>query len=95
MDRQPLARPPGRTSEPEAHRTFGQRRRDAEALAETLSKRQREVLTHLLRGDAPKQIAPVLGVTVHTVNEHIKEIHRHFNVTSRAELLALFVPTWY
>ena len=93
--RSPLSRPPGQDPERDGHRTFGQRRRDAETLADTLPPRQREVLVLLLRGDAPKQIAPSLGVSVHTVNEYIKEIHRHFDVSSRAELLALFVPTWY
>jgi hypothetical protein len=32
---------------------------------------------------------------VNTVNEYIKYIHKHFNVNSRAELLAMFVPTFY
>jgi DNA-binding NarL/FixJ family response regulator len=76
-------------------RTFGQRRRDAETLAEVLSPRQREVLAHLLRGDSVKQIAATLHLSQHTVNEYIKDLHRHFNVSSRGELLALFIPTFF
>lgn len=73
----------------------GERRRHAEVLANELSPRQREVLTLLLRGLAVKEIAGELDLSQHTVNEHVKALHRHFNVSSRGELLALFVPTFY
>ena len=76
-------------------RNFGPRRRDAEALAEALSPRQREVLRHLLRGDSVKQIAAALNLSQHTVNEYVKDLHRHFGVSSRGELLALFIPTFF
>ncbi len=82
-------------SQEQDSRTFGQRRRDAEALAADLPPRQREVLAHLLRGLAPKEIAQVMDLKLNTINEYIKSLHRHFNVNSRAELLAMFVPTWY
>ena len=75
--------------------TGGQRRRDAERLANELSPRQREVLTLLLRGSSVKEIARELDIKPNTVNEHVKALHEHFSVSSRAELLALFVPTFY
>lgn len=73
----------------------GKRRRDAEDLATHLTPRQREVLRHLLRGSAAKEIASSMNISQHTVNEYIKALHRHFGVSSRSELLAMFVPTFY
>ena len=60
-----------------------------EALA--LSPRQRDVLELLLSGDSEKQIAGKLNVSHNTVHHHVKAIHRHFNVSSRSELLARWV----
>jgi DNA-binding CsgD family transcriptional regulator len=45
----------------------------------------------LLAGDSLKQVAQRLGVTRHTVDEHVGIIYRKFGVNSRAELLARFV----
>ena len=56
-----------------------------------LPPRPRQVLVHLINGDSAKQIARKLGLSVHTVNDHLKTIHRHFNVASRSELLAKFI----
>lgn len=90
--------PPDEPKSPATRRfqpTGGKRRRDAEELAEKLSPRQREVLTLLLRGSSVKEIARDLDIKPNTVNEHVKALHEHFAVSSRAELLALFVPTFY
>jgi DNA-binding CsgD family transcriptional regulator len=57
----------------------------------TLSPRQRQVLLLLLSGYAAKEIAPRLQLSTHTVNDHIRDLYRHFDVTSRAELLAMFL----
>jgi DNA-binding CsgD family transcriptional regulator len=63
-----------------------------------LSPREREVLLYLLEGDSRKQIAQRLGLSHHTIADHMKAIYKHFDVNSRAELLALFmrsgVPTF-
>ncbi len=56
-----------------------------------LSPRLRQVLECLLRGDGTKQVAARLGLSIHTVNDYMKELHRRFGVSSRSELLALFV----
>jgi DNA-binding CsgD family transcriptional regulator len=57
----------------------------------SLTPRQRQVLAGLLRGDAEKQIAFEMGLSRATVHDHVLALHRHFNVSSRGELLARFV----
>ena len=56
-----------------------------------LSDRQREVLILLLRGHSEKEVASSLGVSTHTVHTHVKRLYTEFGVSSRGELLALFV----
>lgn len=51
----------------------------------------REVLEHLKVGRSEKEIARAMGRSPHTVHSHVKTIYRHFNVSSRSELLALWV----
>jgi DNA-binding CsgD family transcriptional regulator len=53
-----------------------------------LSRRQRETLRLLLKGDSAKAIASKLALSVHTVNEYIKTVYRVKRVHSRAELMA-------
>jgi DNA-binding CsgD family transcriptional regulator len=54
-----------------------------------LPPRLEEVLTHLRAGHAPKQIAVTLGLSVHTVRDHIKRIYARAEVRDRSELMAL------
>ncbi|MEL7238927.1 MAG: helix-turn-helix transcriptional regulator, partial [Planctomycetota bacterium] len=56
-----------------------------------LSPRQRDVLAGLLRGQSEKEVAYALGVSTHTVHTHVKRLYAELDVTSRGELLALFV----
>jgi DNA-binding CsgD family transcriptional regulator len=56
-----------------------------------LPPRTRAVLRCVLEGDGDKQIAARLGLRPLTVNQHTKLIYQHFNVRSRAELLARWV----
>ncbi len=56
-----------------------------------LSPRLREALDCLLEGDSEKQAARRMGLSPLTVHEYIKAIYTHFGVSSRAELLALFL----
>ena len=56
-----------------------------------LSARQRDVLRLLLQGHSEKQVAADLGVSTHTVHTHVKRLYSEFDVSSRGELLALFV----
>ena len=53
-----------------------------------LSPRTREVLACLVRGDSEKEIAAALSLSMHTVHDHVKVIHRAFGVRSRGELLS-------
>lgn len=56
-----------------------------------LSPRLRETLDFLLEGDSEKQAARRMGVRFSTAHEYVKMVYRHFGVSSRAELLALFL----
>ena len=51
-----------------------------------LAPRQRQVLDALLEGDGEKQIAARLGLSRHTVHDHVKALYRRFDVGSRGEL---------
>lgn len=57
----------------------------------TLSPRERSVLTSLLQGRSRKEIADDFGISIHTVSGYVKEVYRHFNVNSHAELFHRFV----
>ena len=52
-----------------------------------LSQRRKDVLALLLFGLPEKSIATRLGLSRHTVHEHVKAIYRAMLVTSRAELM--------
>lgn len=56
-----------------------------------LPPRLRTVLTLLMDGQAPKQIALNLHLSEHTVRGYIKEIYRHFDVSGRPELMRRFM----
>lgn len=56
-----------------------------------LPPRVRETLEHMLTGDSEKQVALRMGVSRHTVHVYVKALYRHFQVSSRGELLAKFV----
>jgi len=60
-----------------------------------LAPRVRQTLHRMLAGDAEKEIAVHLGVSKHTVHVYVKSLYRHFDVTSRGELLARFVEDGY
>jgi DNA-binding CsgD family transcriptional regulator len=57
----------------------------------TLSQRQRDTLNHLLDGLNEPEIAKKMCVSTHTVHTYIKTLYRHFDVTSRAQLLSPFI----
>jgi DNA-binding CsgD family transcriptional regulator len=56
-----------------------------------LPPRLRQVLRCLLEGDSDKQIAARLSLSRYTVNEYVERIFRHFDVSTRPELLARWV----
>jgi DNA-binding NarL/FixJ family response regulator len=51
-----------------------------------LTPREREVLHHLARGDAYKQIAARLGISARTVESHVGAVLRKLQLTSRHEV---------
>jgi DNA-binding NarL/FixJ family response regulator len=53
-----------------------------------LSPRLKETLELLLAGYSEKEVATKMKISVHTVHVHVKRLHKHFDVASRAELLA-------
>jgi DNA-binding CsgD family transcriptional regulator len=56
-----------------------------------LPTRPAQVLELVLTGQSVKQIARRLDLSRHTVNDHMKDLHRRFGVSSRGELMAAFV----
>jgi DNA-binding CsgD family transcriptional regulator len=56
-----------------------------------LTPRQREVADYAAAGATSQEIAKTLGISVHTVNDHIKAIYERLGIASRAELAALMV----
>lgn len=59
--------------------------------ASALPPRLREILHALLSGRSEKEAALALGISPHTAHGHVKRLYRHFGVSSRGELMALFL----
>jgi DNA-binding NarL/FixJ family response regulator len=59
--------------------------------AGSLSPREREVLDGLAEGQAYKQIADKLGVSIHTVRNYIRRIYEKLHVCSRTEAVAKYL----
>jgi DNA-binding NarL/FixJ family response regulator len=56
-----------------------------------LSSRENAVVDALLAGTQPGRIAQDLGISVHTVRNHLKSIYRRLGVHSKHELFAMFM----
>jgi DNA-binding CsgD family transcriptional regulator len=56
----------------------------------SLSAREREVLELLAQGYAYKEIADRLGLSIHTVNAHLRHIYDKLHVRSRGEAAAKY-----
>ncbi|MGG0821980.1 helix-turn-helix transcriptional regulator [Paenibacillus turicensis] len=56
-----------------------------------LSLREREVLTHILRGSSTKEISQALYISPYTVQDHLKSIFTKTKVTTRRELIWKFL----
>lgn len=57
-----------------------------------LPRRLEQVLRELIGGASEKQIARTLDVSMHTVHDYTKELHKRLKVNTRAELLNRFLP---
>jgi DNA-binding CsgD family transcriptional regulator len=56
-----------------------------------ISNRQFIIVALLMEGLSMKQIAGQLGISIHTVQAHLKTIYRKFDVHSRFELQAMLI----
>ncbi len=56
-----------------------------------LSEPQRKVLEHAMTGASEKEIARAVHRSPHTIHSHLKTIYRHFGVSGRVELMAMFL----
>ncbi|MDQ2892697.1 MAG: response regulator transcription factor [Pseudomonadota bacterium] len=69
-----------------ARRVLARFRTDAMPSDDPLSAREREVLALVARGLRATEAAVTLGISAHTVRDHIKSIYRKLDVSSRAEV---------
>ncbi|MBO0951242.1 response regulator transcription factor [Fibrella forsythiae] len=53
-----------------------------------LSKREKEILAHLVDGNSYKMIADVCGISVNTVNAHLRKIYEKLHVNSSQEAIS-------
>lgn len=53
-----------------------------------ITTRERQIMTYLQDGAAPKQIARLLGLSVHTVNDHLGAVFHKTGTCGRDELMA-------
>jgi len=61
-----------------------------------LTKREMEVLKHLIEGKTYQQIAEVLIVSPLTIRSHIENLYRKLNVNNKAEAVAIAVKNqWF
>ena len=56
-----------------------------------LSPRKQQTLAGLLTGMSEKQIAGRLGISRNTIHTYVKQLYVDFRVSSRSELLALWI----
>ncbi len=56
-----------------------------------ISKREREVIYHLLRGNTAKRIAFLLGISYRTVERHLENIRLKTGAHNRTELIELMM----
>lgn len=62
-----------------------QQNQSRESLMVSLTEREREILTHLARGESNKAIARELDISHDTVKLHVRHILSKLNLTSRVE----------
>ena len=58
---------------------------------EFLSKREKEILLHIIEGKASKEIADILCITLQTVESHRKNMINRNNLKNTAELIAVSI----
>jgi DNA-binding NarL/FixJ family response regulator len=71
---------------------FQKKQPEAHKEPDGLSAREREILRLLARGFAYKEMTETLGVSIGTINTHVRRIYQKLHVSSRGEAVALFAP---
>jgi DNA-binding NarL/FixJ family response regulator len=69
---------------------YFKRRGKAASEVEQLSRREHEVLDHLARGEAYKEIAEKLEISIETLRGYIKTVYQKLHVHSRGEAVAKY-----
>lgn len=64
---------------------YDQKGQDAGSLLDALTPREREILSHLARGESNKAIARTLDISHDTVKLHVRHILAKLNMSSRVE----------
>jgi two-component system nitrate/nitrite response regulator NarL len=64
---------------------YDQKGQDTSSLLDALTPREREILTHLSRGESNKTIARTLDISHDTVKLHVRHILAKLNLSSRVE----------
>jgi two-component system nitrate/nitrite response regulator NarL len=64
---------------------YDQKDQDTSSLLDALTPREREILTHLSRGESNKTIARTLDISHDTVKLHVRHILAKLNLSSRVE----------
>lgn len=54
---------------------------------EKLAPRLHQVMNLLVVGLSEKEVAAALGISIHTCHDYVKKLHRHFEVSTRSELI--------
>lgn len=61
-------------------------------IKETLTKKEYEIVYYILKGLSTEELAEKLFIEETTVKFHLKNIFKKLNITSKTDLLSLFVP---
>lgn len=68
-----------------------QQERPREIAEASLSGRETEILLLLSKGYRAKEVADQLGISVHTVTTHVRNIYEKLHVRSRVEAVAKYL----
>ena len=63
---------------------------DKSAMTEQLTSRQKQVVHLLVQYKSSKEIALIIGISSHTVDNHIDSVRRKFGFTNRKEIARAF-----
>lgn len=56
-----------------------------------VTKREQDVMTLLVQGLTNKQIGKIIGISNHTVRDHLSSLLKKYKVANRVELVATFI----